>query len=196
VRQHLYALQQEGFVTYREEPRPVGRPAKLWLLTDSAQRFFPDAHGELSAGLLAAMAKAFGDKGLARLLKARAKQVTADYRKRLDRDAPLAERVAALAAMRDAEGYMAEAEETADGWPDLRRRPGLQRALPGRARGLPQGARQGRLGRARRPHPGRGPPLRLPGDAAPLTEPADQACPTRRRRRRTRAYDNQGLIED
>jgi predicted ArsR family transcriptional regulator len=116
VRQHLYALQQEGFVTYREEPRPVGRPAKLWLLTDSAQRFFPDAHGELSAGLLAAMAKAFGDKGLARLLKARAKQVTADYRKRLDRDAPLAERVAALAAMRDAEGYMAEAEETADGW--------------------------------------------------------------------------------
>ncbi len=120
VRQHLYALRDEGFVAYEEEARPVGRPAKLWRVTPAAERFFPDAHAELSAGLLSAMDKAFGDKGMARLLKARGKQVAADYKKRIDRDAPLGERVAALAAVRDAEGYMAGVEalpdEAGGGW--------------------------------------------------------------------------------
>ncbi|SMF32016.1 transcriptional regulator [Tistlia consotensis] len=120
VRQHLYALRDEGLVIYEEEARPVGRPAKLWRLTPAAERYFPDAHAELSAGLLAAMGKAFGDKGLAKLLKARGKQVTADYRKRVDREAPLAERVAALATIRESEGYMAGVEALGDaqggGW--------------------------------------------------------------------------------
>ena len=40
VRQHLYELQKEGLVTYSEEPRPKGRPAKLWQLTSAANRLF------------------------------------------------------------------------------------------------------------------------------------------------------------
>lgn len=117
VRQHLYALAEEGFVSFEEEARPVGRPAKLWAPTPAAERYFPDAHAELSAGLLSAMNKAFGDKGLAKLLKARGKQVAADYRRRIDRTAPLGERVAQLAEIREAEGYMAgvEAEEAPGG---------------------------------------------------------------------------------
>ena len=116
VRQHLYALRDEGFVVYEKEARPVGRPAKLWRLTPAAERHFPDAHAELSAGLLAAMGAAFGDEGLARLLKARGEQITADYRQRVPRDAALGERVRALAAIREAEGYMAAVEEIEGGW--------------------------------------------------------------------------------
>src|SRR5437879_2979518 len=52
VRQHLYALRQQKLVSHREEPRPVGRPAKLWFPTPAANRFFPDSHASLTVSLL------------------------------------------------------------------------------------------------------------------------------------------------
>ena len=42
VRQHLYALQEEQLVTYQEESRSMGRPAKLWQLTPAANNLFPE----------------------------------------------------------------------------------------------------------------------------------------------------------
>src|SRR5437667_12861920 len=60
VRQHLYALQREKFVTAEERSVPVGRPAKYWHLTREADRFFPDAYAELSVALIDAMADAHG----------------------------------------------------------------------------------------------------------------------------------------
>ena len=52
VRQHLYALQEEHLVTYQEEQRSMGRPAKLWQLTSDADRLFPDRYAELSLSLI------------------------------------------------------------------------------------------------------------------------------------------------
>src|SRR5438309_3558770 len=52
VRQHLYALEREKFVTAEERPVPLGRPAKHWRLTREADRLFPDAYAELSVALL------------------------------------------------------------------------------------------------------------------------------------------------
>ena len=37
VRQHLYALHTQRLVTYQEEQRPIGRPAKMWCLTRMAR---------------------------------------------------------------------------------------------------------------------------------------------------------------
>lgn len=39
IRQHLNALKEEGLVMNVEESRPMGRPAKLWVLTPAANRF-------------------------------------------------------------------------------------------------------------------------------------------------------------
>ena len=61
VRQHLYAMQEEGLVGFAEEARPRGRPAKRWHLTEAADRYFPDAHSELTVGLLESMRNAFGE---------------------------------------------------------------------------------------------------------------------------------------
>ena len=44
VRQHLYALQAEKLVTYRERRQALGRPAKFWQLTAAADRLFPDGY--------------------------------------------------------------------------------------------------------------------------------------------------------
>ncbi len=115
VRQHLYALQEEGLVGFAEEARPRGRPAKLWRLTEAADRYFPDAHAELTVGLLDSMRHAFGEAGLNRLLSVRGREQADVYAERMAGRDGLRARLDALAAIRTEEGYMAEVQETADG---------------------------------------------------------------------------------
>ncbi len=115
VRQHLYAMQEEGLIAFVEEARPRGRPVKLWQLTDAADRYFPDAHAELTVGLLESMRSAFGEAGLNRLLSVRGREQSDLYAQQMaDRDS-LRGRLEALAAIRTKEGYMAEVQEAADG---------------------------------------------------------------------------------
>ncbi len=121
VRQHLYDLEAEGLVTHQSEARPagnraIGRPAKLWALTPAADRFFPDGHAEFSVGLINAMKQAFGAEGLDKLLKVRAREQTAAYRKRIDRQPSLPKKLQVLAEIRSEEGYMAEVQKTSGGY--------------------------------------------------------------------------------
>lgn len=115
VRQHLYALQKEELVTYQEESRPMGRPAKLWHLTPAANRFFPDRYAELTLGLINSMTEAFGEAGLDKLLEVRTREQIQAYQAIVPRIAPLQQRLAALAEQRTEEGYMAEVVAQADG---------------------------------------------------------------------------------
>ena len=115
VRQHLYALQEEKLVDHGEQPRPIGRPAKLWRLTQASDRFFPDAHAELSVDLIEAVKEAFGPQGMDRLLEIRTRDQIAAYRRRIGGSRSLAKRLEALAAIRSEEGYMAEVRKAEDG---------------------------------------------------------------------------------
>ena len=115
VRQHLYALQAEALVAYSAQPRPIGRPAKLWRLTEASDRFFPDAHAELTVDLIAAAREAFGAEGMDRLLAIRTRDQIAAYGQRIGGRRALAERLEALAAIRSEEGYMAEVQKAEDG---------------------------------------------------------------------------------
>ena len=115
VRQHLYALQQQKLVDFTEEPRPKGRPAKLWRLTAAAERYFPDAHAELAVGLVSAMSQTFGAAGLEKLVGARTRQQIEDYHRRIPKRASLERKLNALAAIRSDEGYMAEVLTDGDG---------------------------------------------------------------------------------
>ncbi len=117
IRQHLYGLHKEKLVTYEEEARPVGRPAKIWRLTSAADVFFPDGHAELTVSLIDAMKRAFGGEGLVKLLAVRSKQQIADYRQRVKPSDGVKKRLRALAALRSEEGYMASVEaDGADGF--------------------------------------------------------------------------------
>jgi predicted ArsR family transcriptional regulator len=115
VRQHLYALHAEQLVTYHEVPRPIGRPAKRWQLTSAADRLFPEAYAELTLSLLTSITEAFGEAGLEHLLTLRSQQQVAVYRARIGDHDTLPQRLAALAAIRTDEGYMAEVQPQADG---------------------------------------------------------------------------------
>jgi predicted ArsR family transcriptional regulator len=117
VRQHLQALEKHGLV--RAEPQPPegrGRPRTLWSLTPLAEEIFPDHHAELTDELLTAAREAFGEEGLDQLLAERTRRQLASYRHLLPgAEAPLGERVEALARQRTAEGYMAEAHQEGPG---------------------------------------------------------------------------------
>jgi predicted ArsR family transcriptional regulator len=132
VRQHLQVLQAEQWVTYQEERRPLGRPVKLWQLTERSLQLFPDSHAELMTDLLVGVETLFGTEGLEKLLADRLRRQLQTYANKLPESIGnstvgitwrewiaqfgVAEAVQHLAYLRTQEGYMAEVIKTEDGW--------------------------------------------------------------------------------
>lgn len=115
VRQHLYDLQTQGLVSYYEEARPIGRPAKLWQLTSSADQHFPESYAELSVDLIGSITRTFGQEGLDKLLAVRSHEQIERYQNALANDATLKQKLKHLARLRTDEGYMADVKTEADG---------------------------------------------------------------------------------
>jgi predicted ArsR family transcriptional regulator len=111
VRQHLYALAEQKLVTSTKDPRPMGRPAKLWGLTPAANVMFPNAHADLTLSLLRSVRETFGEPGMGRLIATRSKEQIEAYRAEVPRTGSLRRRLEALAKLRTREGYMAEVKE-------------------------------------------------------------------------------------
>jgi len=101
VRQHLYALRTRKLVLYQEEPRPIGRPAKMWSLTPAAAPCFPDAHAGLTVNLLNAAKQTLGDKGVKRILLRCSQQQLRTYRSRIPPHASLDRRLRTLVRIRN-----------------------------------------------------------------------------------------------
>ena len=116
VRQHLYRLFEAGLVAFDDQRCQVGRPRRIWRLAPRAQAEFPDAHSDLAVELIDAMESAYGAEGLDRLVAKRTRAQLKRYRQTLPpRDASIDKRVAALARLRRAEGFMADWSKERDG---------------------------------------------------------------------------------
>ena len=115
VRQHLAKLQGDGLVAFDDQAGEVGRPKRIWRLTEKGHGRFPDTHADLTVSLIDSIRSVFGDAGLDRLIDARQEVMVSSYRRELAAYASLSERVAVLARLRTAEGYMAEFEAQAGG---------------------------------------------------------------------------------
>lgn len=115
VRQLLVKLEGEGLVSAEDRKAGRGRPKRLWHMTAAGHARFPDRHSDLSLGLIQAVRAEFGEAGLDRLIQRREADQLAGYRAAVTGAASLSERVAALAEIRDREGYMAESRQEPDG---------------------------------------------------------------------------------
>ncbi|MCA9299633.1 MAG: transcriptional regulator [Phycisphaerales bacterium] len=116
VRQHLQAMATEGLVESETvPPSGRGRPATRWTLGAAALEAFPDAHADLTVGLLKAARSTLGESGLLRVIDARAEAQVEQYRAAMALRRALRDRVEILASIRSREGYMAEVIEEADG---------------------------------------------------------------------------------
>ena len=116
VRQHLYRLKLAGLVDFTDERRKVGRPARIWRLTDEAAARFPDTHGDLTVEIISAVRAAFGEAGMDKLLAERTRRQKEQYRSRLRAAGnSIAKRAQALSEIRREQGYMAECTKMPDG---------------------------------------------------------------------------------
>jgi len=117
VRQHLQLLKAEQWVIYREERRGMGRPVKLWQLTEHSVSRFPDSHADLMLDLLRGMETVFGSVGMEKLLAERSRRQIQTYQAKLGEmeiSDTWKQKVKAIAQLRDQEGYMAEVLEQPD----------------------------------------------------------------------------------
>jgi predicted ArsR family transcriptional regulator len=115
VRQHLAELQRDGLVGFEQRRDGVGRPKRIWSLTDAGNARFPDSHAVLTLELLQAARAVLGKGGFDRLLRHREAASEAAYVKALHGIRRLDARVARLAELRSGEGYMAEWRRDPDG---------------------------------------------------------------------------------
>ena len=116
VRQHLYALTEEGLVEATSAPSGVGRPSKRWHLTEAADAFFPQGYAELTAGILSSVREAFGDDGVDKIVAVRTQAQIVEYKARMDGAETLEDKLRILAEIRTGEGYMAGVEKQDGGY--------------------------------------------------------------------------------
>lgn len=116
ARQQLAKLAEEGLVAARNISAGVGRPTQMWELTPAAQARFPDTHAALTVQLLDILRSSLGEDALDSIILKREEETRKAYEQAMSGLDDLKERVVALAALRSSEGYMAQVEETPDGF--------------------------------------------------------------------------------
>ena len=105
---HLDKLAEDGLIFAGKARTGVGRPKKLWSLTEQGNARFPDSHAEMTVELIAAVRAEFGEKGLERLIGRRERAVERAYGEFLTDVSGLEARLERLKKIRAAEGYMAD----------------------------------------------------------------------------------------
>jgi predicted ArsR family transcriptional regulator len=119
VLQQLRALEETHFVQRETVRHGVGRPRHVYDVTADAQELFPSNYDGLAAGLLSAIGAVGGNDLIEQVFAARRRQIGERVRRQIDDlvgpDAPLMDRVRALAVLQDDQGYLASARLRPDG---------------------------------------------------------------------------------
>ncbi|ENM5826702.1 helix-turn-helix transcriptional regulator [Vibrio metoecus] len=110
ARQHLQSLEDDGVLSFYDVKVKVGRPTRHWSLTAKGHNQFADRHGELTIQVIDAVEHIFGQEGLAKVAAEREAQTFAAYQQALTHCHSLQDKLEALVALREQEGYMAELE--------------------------------------------------------------------------------------
>ncbi|MDX8326784.1 helix-turn-helix transcriptional regulator [Agrobacterium tumefaciens] len=115
ARQQLVRLAEDGLVEASSVPSGAGRPTQKWSLTATAQSRFPDTHAALTVQILDIVRSSLGEEALATMIASREDSTRATYERAMSGRTALRDRVAELARLRSAEGYMAEWQDGKDG---------------------------------------------------------------------------------
>ncbi len=110
ARQQLLALERDGLVEHKVEPRRTGRPGYSYALTPIGDELFPRTYPQIANSLLDTIRNVYGENGLDGIVRTRTKQLEAQYRARITHK-DFEQRVKELAAIRSEEGYMADYEK-------------------------------------------------------------------------------------
>lgn len=114
MRQQFVKLAKEGLVESKAVSQGVGRPAQYWQLTAAGHARFPDTHADLTVQLLRMIRSSLGEAALEQLIGTRETETLQRYQAAMLGAESLEEKLRRLAAMRSAEGYMADWEKQQD----------------------------------------------------------------------------------
>ncbi|MFQ5553388.1 MAG: helix-turn-helix transcriptional regulator [Thermoplasmata archaeon] len=111
VYRHVKDLEQRGLIERFDIRSGVGRPKLGLRLAPEASSLFPRAYSAVTVNALEFIEEELGREAVERALRRRQNAVLGDYEAKVGTGS-LKERVAALARLRDEEGYMAESRGT------------------------------------------------------------------------------------
>jgi predicted ArsR family transcriptional regulator len=119
VRRHLDALVADGEAGMRDAPirgqRGRGRPAKLWLLTESGRARFGHAYDDLAIAAIRFVAEAAGESAVREFAERRAATLVDRHRPQVLGMPGVADRAKALAEALTREGYAASTRRVGTG---------------------------------------------------------------------------------
>jgi DeoR family suf operon transcriptional repressor len=118
LRRHLKALEDDGLVRYARHVRGVGAPAFVYTLTSAGESLFPRRYAGLLQSALTALEAARGREAVDAVLREEWEQFEQDAGPVLAH-LPLGERLALVAELLTASGYMAEVSASASAAPAL-----------------------------------------------------------------------------
>ncbi len=111
ARQFLLQLREKNWVVDFDKSEKRGRPSKYWKLTSDGHGQFTDRHSELTVQMLDSILDIFGSDGLEKMIVSREKKMQNTYHKQLKDCETLEQKVHALSAIREREGYMTKVEK-------------------------------------------------------------------------------------
>jgi DeoR family suf operon transcriptional repressor len=117
VRHHVTKLEAGGLVTSEEERHGVGRPRRLYFLTEEGMEQFPTRYLRLTVRLLAQLKENLPEAMVNELFSQVADGLISDYSFELDlKDMPLEKRLDVLKELLEGEGFTMEWERKSDGY--------------------------------------------------------------------------------
>lgn len=106
VKQHCINLEKQGFVeSWRVPRKEVGRPEKLYRLTDKSNDLFPVAGVNLTLSLLAAAKDALGESAPEKLLLKYFSDKKVSWSKQLSKKKNVADKAQRLSELREEDGF-------------------------------------------------------------------------------------------
>lgn len=112
VRQHLLALEKRGILKFVPKKHGVGRPKFLYVLTQKGSTIFPHSYDRLATDILRHLTKTAGRTMVDTLFKKRKEALLTEKESILPDRTNFRSRVAAMAEILNADGYLVELEET------------------------------------------------------------------------------------
>ncbi|HEY8915376.1 MAG TPA: metalloregulator ArsR/SmtB family transcription factor [Chitinophaga sp.] len=116
ARLQLLKLAEEGLVAATTSAKGVGRPVQVWNLTAQGNAHFPDTHAALTLQLMQTIRHELGPEALDQIISARENQQLEKYRAALEDVADVGDKIARFAALRTAEGFLAEWRKDGNGF--------------------------------------------------------------------------------
>ncbi|OPZ98654.1 MAG: hypothetical protein BWY72_00725 [Bacteroidetes bacterium ADurb.Bin416] len=116
MRLHLIKLEEEGFILSTPLVKGVGRPSIEYSLTNKSLQRFPNNHASLTVQLLKNIKQVLGQEALDTLVKSKQEMDFARYAEEIEPIEGVEGKLNKFTEARTREGYMAELQQTENGW--------------------------------------------------------------------------------